>query len=140
MKYHFRIYREKNGYWGKCIELGACVSQGDDLDDLKKNLKEALNLYLDEPEESDLVFPLPKQRLKGKNIVAVEVDPQIALANLVRSERLRRQWSQKLAAQELGMPLYSYQRLEHSETANPEWKTLIKLRQVFPDLDFNLAF
>lgn len=139
MKYHFKFYKEKNGYWGKCMELDGCLSQGDDFDDLKKNLKEALDLYLDEPEDSGLVFPLPKRRVTGRNIIVITVDPQIALANLVRFERLKRRWSQKLAAKEVGMPLYSYQRLEHSKTANPEWKTLIKLRRIFPDLDLNLA-
>jgi antitoxin HicB len=139
MKYHFRVHKEKNGYWGECIELEGCSSQGQSHEELKKNLKEALDLYLDEPEESSMVFPLPKRCMAGKNIMALDVDPQIALASLVRSERLKRRWSQKLAAQELGMPLYSYQRLEYSRTANPEWKTLIKLRKVFPDLDLNLA-
>lgn len=139
MKYHFKIHKEKNGYWGMCVELNGCFSQGDNLKDLKMNLKESLDLYLDEPDDSDVVFPLPKRRVAGRNIIAITVDPQIALANLVRFERLKRHWSQKLAAKELGMPLYSYQRLEHSETANPEWKTLIKLRRVFPDLDLNLA-
>ncbi len=139
MKYHFRVHKEKRGYWGECVELDGCRSQGDTGEELKKNLKEALDLFLDEPEESRLAFPPPRLRFKGRNIVAIEVDPQIALASLVRSERLKRKWSQKLAAKELGMPLYSYQRLEYSKTANPEWKTLIKLRRVFPDLDLNLA-
>lgn len=139
MKYHFRIHKEKKGYWGECLELEGCRSQGASIEDLKANLKEALDLYLDEPEDSSAVFPLPRARLAGKNIVAIDVDPQIALASLVRSERLKRKWSQKLAAKELGMPLYSYQRLEYSRTANPEWKTLIKLRRVFPELDLNLA-
>lgn len=139
MKYHFKYYKEKKGYWAECAELEGCRSQGDTLDDLKKNLQEALNLFLDEPEDSQLVIPLPKKRLLGRNILAVEVDPQIAIASLVRSERLKRRWSQKTAAKELGMPLFSYQRLEHSKTANPEWKTLIKLRRVFPTLDLNLA-
>ncbi len=139
MRYHFRIYKEGKGYWGECVELEGCRSQGQSLEDLKKNLKEALDLYLDEPEESGIIFPLPKWRLRGRNLIALEVDPQIALASLVRSERLKRKWTQKLAAKELGMPLYSYQRLEHSKTANPEWKTLIKLRKIFPDLDLNLA-
>ncbi len=139
MKYHFKIHKEKKGYWGDCVELEGCRSQGETIEELKANLKESLDLYLDEPEESQIAFPQPNRRLKARNIVAVEVDPQIALASLVRSERLKRKWSQKIAAKELGMPLYSYQRLEYSKTANPEWKTLIKLRRVFPELDLNLA-
>jgi antitoxin HicB len=54
-------------------------------------------------------------------------------------ERLKQRWTQKETAKRVGIPLYSYQRLESSRTANPEWKTLIKLRQVFPKLNLNQA-
>ena len=139
MKYHFKVHRERKGHWGECLELQGCVSQGGTLVDLKNNLKEALDLYLDEPEDSHVIFSVPKSGVKGRNIVEIEVDPQIALAFLVRTERLKRKWTQKTAANELGMPLYSYQRLESSRTANPEWKTLIKLRRLFPKLNLNQA-
>lgn len=139
MKYHFKVYKEKKGYWGECVELKGCMSQGDSLEELKKNLKEALDLYLDEPEDSKLVVPPPKKNIRGRNILAIDVDPQIAIASLLRTERLKRKWSQKTTAKELGMPLYSYQRLEYSRTANPEWKTLIKLRKIFPGLNLNEA-
>lgn len=139
MKYHFRFYREQNGFWGECIEMKGCMSQGRTLEDLKENLGEALNLYLDEPEDSKTMFPLPKASLKGKNILEIEVDPRIALAFLVRTERLKKKWTQAATAKHLGMPLYSYQRLESSKTANPEWKTLVKLRKVFPGLNLNQA-
>lgn len=139
MNYHFKIHKEGKGYWGECVELKGCMSQGDNLVDLKNNLKEALDLYLDEPEDSKLIFPLPKRRIKGKNVIPMEVDPQIALAFLLRNERLKRKWTQKTAAEQLGIPLYSYQKLESSKTANPEWKTLIKLRRVFPELNLNQA-
>ena len=139
MKYHFKIYKEKEGYWGECLELKGCTSQGDTLEKLKAGLKEALNLYLDEPEDSQVIIPHPKRPPHGKNIIEIEVDPQIAIATLLRSERLKKKWSQKATARELGMPLYSYQRLEHSKTANPEWKTLIKLKRIFPHLNLNEA-
>ena len=139
MKYHFKIHKEVGGFWGECIELKGCVSQGDTSGELVKNLKEALDLYLDEPEKSQVIFPMPKGHVKGRNLEVIEVDHQIALAMLVRTERLKRKWTQKTAATELGIPLYSYQRLESSKTANPEWRTLIKLRKVFPELNLNLA-
>jgi predicted RNase H-like HicB family nuclease/DNA-binding XRE family transcriptional regulator len=139
MRYHFKIHKEGSGYWGECVELKGCVSQGKNLQLLKKNLKEALDLYLDEPEDSKVIFPIPKRCVKGKNILEIEADPQIALAFLVRTERLKRKWTQKTTAKELGIPLYSYQRLEDSKTANPEWKTLIKLRRLFPQLNLNQA-
>lgn len=139
MRYHFRIHKEKDGCWGECVELTGCISQADDLEELEKNLKEALDLYLDEPEDSKMIIPPPRKGMQGRNIVSVKVDSQIAIASLIRSERLKRRWSQRTTAKELGMPLYSYQRLEHSRTANPEWKTLIKLRRIFPGLDLNEA-
>jgi antitoxin HicB len=139
MKYHFKLHKEGKGYWAECIELKGCVTQADSLIELKDNLKDVLDLYLDEPEDSKVLFPLPKKRVKGQNIVQVEVNPQIALAFLLRRERLKKKWTQVVVAKLLGMPLYSYQRLENSKTANPEWKTLTKLLQIFPDLDIREA-
>lgn len=139
MKYHFKIHREGKGYWAECVELKGCITQADTLAELKDNLKEVLDLYLDEPEDSRVLFPLPKKRVKGHSIVQVEVNPQIALAFLLRRERLKKKWTQIVVAKLLGMPLYSYQRLENSKTANPEWKTLTKLLQIFPELDIREA-
>lgn len=61
MYYHFKIHKEKNGYWAQCIELKDCITQADTLDELHKNLYEALNLYLNEPDSSSIHFPLPKK-------------------------------------------------------------------------------
>lgn len=139
MRYHFKIHREKKGYWGECVELRGCVSQGRTPQELRKNLKEALDLYLDEPEDSQMILPMPQRKGSGKNLMAIEVGPRLALATLLRNERLKKRWSQKETAQKAGMPLYSYQRLESSKTANPEWGTLTKLRRLFPRLNLNLA-
>lgn len=139
MKYHFKIHKEGKGYWGECVELKGCVSQGKNFRNLEKNLKEALDLYLAEPETSRVIFPMPKKGVKGKNILEIDVDQQIALAFLVRTERLKKKLTQKEAAKRLGVPLYSYQKLESAKTSNPEWKTIIKLRKVFPHLNLNLA-
>ena len=139
MRYHFKIHKEKKGFWGNCIELKGCVSQGKTLQELKKNLKEALDLYLDEPEDSTVIFPLPKRNILKHGIISIQVDPKIALAFLIRRERLLKKWTQKETAGQLGIPLYCYQKLENAKTANPEWKTLTKLLKIFPDLNLKLA-
>jgi predicted RNase H-like HicB family nuclease len=77
LKYHYRIYKEGTGYWAKCIELDGALTQADSMDELMHNMHEALNLILDEPIESDIRFPMPDPTLKGKNIVAIEVEPEI---------------------------------------------------------------
>ena len=61
MHYHFKVNKETNGYWAQCIELDGCITQADTLDELKANMEEVLNLYLDEPNTSDMIFSLPNQ-------------------------------------------------------------------------------
>lgn len=139
MEYHFKIRREAEGYWGECVELKGCVSEGRTVDELKENLREALDLYLDEPEDSHLIVPMPRRHVRGKQVIAVPVDPQIALAVLLRQERRKRHWTQRDVAERLGVPLYSYQRLERARTANPEWKTLVKLLRLFPTVNLKCA-
>jgi antitoxin HicB len=138
MKYHFRIKREKKGYWGRGIELPECVTQGESIEELEKNMREALNLLLDEPPSSKMIFPLPRKKIQGRNVRAVSVEPRVALAFLLRNFRLMRKMSQKQAAQLIGVRgLYSYQRLESSKTANPEFETIIRIKKAFPELDLD---
>ena len=137
MKYHFSIHREKSGYWANCIELKGCVTQANDLKQLKKNMEEALNLFLAEPPDSKLLFPLPKKRVKG-NRAEVRVAPNVALALMLRHIRLERKLTQSEAAKLIGCKgLYSYQRLESGKTANPEFKTLTKIKEAFPELSID---
>ncbi len=136
MKYHFRVHKERRGYWAECIELKGCRSEGDTSDELAKNMREALDLFLDEPPSSSHVHPLPKKRLAGRSIVEVPVSPGIAFATCLRSMRHDRALTQKQVAALLGFKnLYSYQRLESPKSANPELTTLAKIKSVFPDFD-----
>lgn len=142
MKYHFRIHKEKGGYWAESIEEGLNANtQADTMDDLYKNMKEVLELCLEEPEErSTYIPPLPDPSLKGRNIVEVSPDPQIALAALVRRHRMLNHLTQRQAAQKLGIKhLSQYQRLEKGKTANPELGTLAKLKRLFPDFSVDDA-
>jgi len=135
MYYHFKIHKEADGYWGECIELEGCVTQGDSLEELQKNMEEALNLYLDGPYNSDITFPMPNKEAKGRNIVEVPVLPKIAFALMMRMLRKQRGLTQSEIAKLLGMNnIYSYQRLEKSKQANPSLTTLAKIKKVFPDL------
>lgn len=135
MKYHFLVHREKKGCWASCVELEGCRTQGGSEGELRKNMEEALNLFLDEPPDSKTVFPLPKKNYKGRNIVEVHVAPRVALAFLLRKHRIERNLTQTQAAKLLGLKgLYSYQRLESSKTANPEFETIVRIKKAFPEL------
>lgn len=138
MEYHFKVHKNKKGFWAQCLELKGCVTQGDNIKELSDNMEEVLNLYLDEPEDSQIVFPLPKKKVRGKNIVKVTVNPKIALSSCIRRARVGNQLTQKKVATMLGFKhIYNYQRLESSKKANPEFLTLIRLKKIFPQLCFD---
>ena len=130
MHYHFRVYKEENGYWANCIELQGCQSQGDTIEDLKNNLAESSN--------SEVIFIKPDESLEGKDFISIKVDPKIAFANCLRMERIKHKMTQKEAAAKLGYKsIWAYQKLESSSKTNPELKTISKIKELFPDLDLN---
>lgn len=141
MRYHFRIHQEKKGYWAESIEKGLGVTtQGKTLEELAGNLKEALDLALDEPSDSKWIPPLPDAGIKGRNVLEVAVDPKIAMATLVRMTRLQTGMTQREVAEKMGIrTLSTYQKLESSKTANPEWTTLVRLKQVLPGFPLEIA-
>ena len=141
MKYSFQIHREGKGYWAECLELMGCKTQANSIRQLEKNMKEALNLYLDEPEGSKVLYSFPKKDLyrRSSNIIQVPVDTGVAFAFLLRQIRLRHGMTQKEAAKLIfnSDNIYSYQRLESSKTANPEFKTLVRIKGIFPEFDLD---
>ena len=141
MRYHFKVHKEKKGYWAESLEKGLGVTtQGNSLAELNRNLKEALDLALDEPEDSKWLPPLPNAALKGRNVLEVSVDPKIAMATLVRMTRMQQGLTQKEVAMRMGIKtLSTYQKLESSKTANPEWTTLVRLKRVLPLFPLDVA-
>ena len=140
MRYHFKVHKEGTGFWAECVELRGCQTQGKNREELEKNMAEVLNLYLSEPEDSTLTFPLPKKTKVPKNLVKVPVDPSVAFAFLLKRLRHQKHLTQREVANLMGLQgsLYKYQRLERPKTANPELKTLVLLRRAFPDFDLDL--
>jgi antitoxin HicB len=136
MVYHFKIHKEDpQQYWAECIELNGCVTQGRDFEDLKKNMEEALNLYLNESEMSTYEFPEPIPQINDSDIIGVPVNYKIAFALNMRKVRKMKKMTQKETAEKLGMKnLYSYQRLESPKKANPNLSTIAKIKKVFPEI------
>ncbi len=140
MKYHFKVHIEGEGFWAECIELRGCITQGDFLEDLYKNMQDALDLYIAEPEDSKDLAPLPDPTIKkSKTVVEVTLDPEIAFSFLVRYHRIKYGMTQHQAAKKMGFDnLYSYQRLE-SKKCNPNLKTILKVKEVFPEFSLDFA-
>lgn len=137
MRYHFKIHKEKGGFWAECLELPGCVTQGETKEELEINMQEALNLYLAEAEASVYVAPQPNATIKtSRTTVAVPVDPSVALAFSIRCQRIKQGLTQREAADQLGMrAVYSYQRLE--KRGNPTLHLLCKLVELFPALSLD---
>jgi len=134
MFYHFEVFREKDGLWAECVEFRGCKTQADSIGELEANCFESLNLFLEEPNESKIIFRLPDKELdKDPNFLKVEVEPEIGFAVLLKFYRNRHNWTQKEVASKLGMKnLYSYQRLE--KKSNPTLNIIKKVKTVFPEM------
>lgn len=140
MKYHFKIHKEGKRFWAECLELSGCVTQGDSMEELERNMEEALNLYVDEPADSKRLAPFPDQSIqKSRTIVEVQLKPSVAFAFMVRYNRIHSGLTQRQVAKKLGFEnIYSYQRLE-SKNCNPTLKMLYQIKQVFPNFSVDLA-
>ncbi|MGZ3789771.1 MAG: type II toxin-antitoxin system HicB family antitoxin [Bacteriovorax sp.] len=140
MLYHFKIHKESDGYWAECLELEGCQTQSDTLSELKVSMEEVLNLYLSEPYDSKLIFPLPfKKTPTGKGVTKVHVDPSVAFSFLIRMTRIQNKLTLKEMAKKLNYKnINTYAKLEKAKTANPELRTIAKIKNVFSDFPINL--
>ena len=140
MNYHFKVHKEKNGFWAECLEIPGCTTQANNKEELNQNMAEALSLYLDEPEDSKIILPLPNKNLKkSSSIFEVEVDSNVAFAFLLRRSRLFHGLTQNQMKDKLNYKnLFSYQKLEMAKYANPTLKSLKRIKDALPDFPFRL--
>ena len=61
IEYHIEEV-EEGGYFGEVVSLPACFSEGETLDEMVKNLREVLALYLEVAEEDGLEIPQDLRR------------------------------------------------------------------------------
>ena len=135
MIYHFNMYKEEDGFWAECVELPGCKTQAETYNELIEVCKESLNIYLEEPKDSKVVFPLPNESLDNDSkLLRIDVEPEIALAVLLRYNRSNLRLTQKQVAEMLGMKnIYSYQRLE--KRSNPTLTIFKRIHSIFPEIN-----
>jgi predicted RNase H-like HicB family nuclease len=63
MKVTIIIEKDEFGYYAYCPELKGCHTQGDTLDEVLKNIKEAVELYLETLTEEEKKLLLNKEVL-----------------------------------------------------------------------------
>ncbi|APF18085.1 type II toxin-antitoxin system HicB family antitoxin [Caldithrix abyssi] len=72
MKVNVIIEKDKYGYYAYCPELKGCHSQGDSLEEVLKNIKEAIHLYL------ETLSPLEREEYLSKEILTTSLEVSIA--------------------------------------------------------------
>lgn len=74
MSYQFSVVIEKDqaGYYAYCPELKGCQSQGDSLEEVKANIQEAVELYLETLSDEE------KRQLLNQEIVMMTLEVQVA--------------------------------------------------------------
>lgn len=60
--YHFSVIIEKNqdGYFAFCPELQGCYTQGDDYEDVLRNIRDTIRLHVEDRLESGEEIPQPE--------------------------------------------------------------------------------
>jgi len=72
MKVTVIIEKDEFGYYAYCPELKGCHTQGDSLDEVLKNIKEAVELYLETLNEEE------KRILLSKEILTTSLEIKVA--------------------------------------------------------------
>jgi predicted RNase H-like HicB family nuclease len=67
------IEKDEHGYYAYCPELEGCQSQGDSLEEVMGNIKEAIELYLETLSEDEIKASLSKEILTTTLEVEVKV-------------------------------------------------------------------
>jgi len=72
MKVSIVIEKDQYGYYAYCPELKGCHSQGESLEEVLSNIKEAVELYLETLSEEE------KQIYLSKEILTTSMEIQVA--------------------------------------------------------------
>ncbi|MEJ7621662.1 MAG: type II toxin-antitoxin system HicB family antitoxin [Aquificaceae bacterium] len=68
MVFQVVIQKDKHGYFAYCPELPGCHTQGDTFEEVVKNIKEAIELYLETLTEDEL------EELRGRELITAFVE------------------------------------------------------------------
>ena len=63
LKVNVVIEKDKNGYFAFCPELKGCHTQGDTLEEVLENIKEAIELYLETLSKEEREYCLSREIL-----------------------------------------------------------------------------
>lgn len=136
MEYIAQLKAEDGVYLVSFPDFDHVNTYGETRAEAIQNATDALNGVLSVDFERGYVLPKPSPK-RGRNAVAVRVDPNIALAYQLRA--LRKEQTQAAIAKRIGISYQAYQKLENPRKCNPTIKTLEKISKAF-DKTLEVAF
>lgn len=71
-KINIIIEKDKNGFYAYCPELEGCQTQGDSLEEVTENIKEAIELYIETLSDEE------KKAIATKEISTMTLEVQVA--------------------------------------------------------------
>jgi len=123
ISYQVRIHQEDGSFWGEFPDLPGCFTSGETKEELLKNAKQALSLFLEEARDPQWQVPKARNH-KGKAYVWVSAAEDVAIPLMIRQARLKKGFGQRQLARLLGISVQQLQRLEMPGKSNPTVKTL----------------
>jgi len=130
---------EEGGFSVTFPDLDGCITEGDDLEDARRNAQEALTGYLESIFTRGIVIPEPS-KVPGKNVHLVKPAVHVAIPLMVRKARLGAGLSQVQLAERIGVSYQAYQRVENPRSGNISLRTLEKVCQALDcELDISLS-
>jgi predicted RNase H-like HicB family nuclease/DNA-binding XRE family transcriptional regulator len=126
MKYPAILHKGEKAFWVEFPDLPGCATQGDTMEELVYMAEDALSGYLRVTIDLGQEIPAPSHP-QEKNIIWIEVNPDVAIPITLRKIRQELKLTQKDAAERLKMKQQSYQKLEDVNKFNATIKTLEKV-------------
>ena len=71
-KLNILIEKDEDGYYAYCPELPGCQTQGDSLEEVRENMKEAVEVYLETLSEEE------KTAIFSKEVMTMTLEVQVA--------------------------------------------------------------
>ncbi len=133
LTYHLKVWESKEDdcFYVDIPDYYDCLTYADTKDEALKMGKEALEGHLKSCIETKATLPhfAAEETTVQKDTYPITLDEKLSFVIWLRLEREKNGWTQKQLADKMGISPQNYQRIESIKRFNPNFSTLIKVRE-----------